>query len=259
MIDRLARNISFFAPAAVLSAWGTVMLHTVASGHINRLLSPMFRVYVLIGGIVLLLLSAAYVLLYRAAPNPAPAFAPTGRLRQGLRWLVLLVPVIAASVLSPAALSNTTLLNRANLDSTAGVAAMPSMSDATDKSVKDALSADPNQPVPVEVTDLITLGRSPDQMKSFAGRTVRSVGLIVSQPGRSPKLLRWIMWCCAADAQPASVELSGSNLAGPFKDDQWYEITGTAQFPSTLGQVVPRIDVATIKPTVEPDEPYLSP
>ena len=70
--------------------------------------------------------------------------------------------------------------------------------------------------------------------------------------------MRWIMWCCAADAQPASVQLSG-NLAGTFKEDQWYEITGKAQFPSTLGQVTPRIEVESIKPTVEPDEPYLSP
>ena len=44
----LARQIAFFAPAAVLSAWATVMFHTVATGRINELLSPMFRNYVII-------------------------------------------------------------------------------------------------------------------------------------------------------------------------------------------------------------------
>jgi uncharacterized repeat protein (TIGR03943 family) len=254
-MDRIARQISFFAPAAVMSAWATVMLHTIATGHINRLLSPMFRNYVLTAAILLLVLSALYVLLYQPDSETTPAIAPTGRLRQLGRWLVLLVPVIAASILSPSALSSTTLTNRS---SSAGVAPMPSWNAASQKSAQEALAADPNQPVPVEVTDLITLSRSPDQMKAFEGRKVRTVGLLVNQAGNAPKLVRWIMWCCAADAQPASVELGG-NTSGDWKDSQWLEVVGTAQFPSTLGHAVPRIDVESIKPTQEPDEPYLSP
>ena len=251
-----ARQISFFAPAAVMSAWATVMLHTIATGHINRLLSPMFRNYVLTAAILLFVLSALYVLLYQPDSETAPALAPTGRLRQLGRWLVLLVPVIAASILSPSALSTTTLTNRA---STAGVAPMPSWNAASQQMAKEVLAADPNQPVPVEVTDLITLSRSPDQMKAFEGRKVRTVGLFLAQPGTEPKLVRWIMWCCAADAQPASVELAG-NTSGDWKDSQWLEVVGTAQFPpSTPGHVVPRIDVESIKPTQEPDEPFLSP
>jgi uncharacterized membrane protein YcgQ (UPF0703/DUF1980 family) len=66
------------------------------------------------------------------------------------------------------------------------------------------------------------------------------------------------MWCCAADAQPAPVELDG-NTSGDWKESQWLEVVGTARFPSTPGHVVPRIDVESIKPTQEPDEPYLSP
>jgi uncharacterized repeat protein (TIGR03943 family) len=243
----IARSLSFFAPAAVLSAWGTVMLHTVATGHITRLLSPMFRSYVVIAGVLLLLFAAAYLFLYQPAENTAPALAPTGRLRQLLRWAALLVPIIAASVMSPDALSSTTMANR----STAGAIPMPSFSQTTSDDIKAAQEADPSQPVPVEVTDLITLS----QMQSFDGRLVRTVGL-----AENGKLVRWIMWCCAADAQPASVQLTGNlDAGGPLKNDAWYEVVGKAEFPSTLGQIVPRIDVQSIKPTQEPDEPYLSP
>jgi uncharacterized repeat protein (TIGR03943 family) len=255
MTDRLARQISFLAPAAVMSAWATVMLHTIATGHINRLLSPMFRNYVLIAALALLVLSALYVLLYQPTAEAAPAFAPTGRMRQLGRWFVLLIPVVAASILSPSALSSTTLNNRS---STAGAAPMPSWNAASQKSAQEALAADPNQPVPVEVTDLITLSHSPDQIKAFDGRKVRVVGLFVTTPGSAPKLVRWIMWCCAADAMPASVELSG-NTFGTWKDTQYLEVIGTAHFPSTLGHVVPQIEVDSIAPTQEPDEPYLSP
>ena len=79
MNDRLARQISFFAPAAVMSAWGTVMLHTVASGRIKDLLSPMFRNYVLTASVLLFVLSALYLFLYQTDSNSAPAlcFIPT--------------------------------------------------------------------------------------------------------------------------------------------------------------------------------------
>jgi uncharacterized repeat protein (TIGR03943 family) len=258
----IARQISFFAPAAVMSAWATVMLHTYAAGHLNRLLIPMFRNYVLVAAILLLVLSALYVLLYQPTEETAPALAPTGRppvgnLRQLGRWLVLLIPVLAASVLSPSALSSPTAIAR-GLDSTAGVTPMPSWNATSQKTAQEALAADPNQPVYVEVTDLITLSKSPAQIAAFEGRKVRTVGLFDTQPGSAPKLVRWIMWCCAADAIPASVELSG-NSSGNWKDEQWLEVVGTAHFPSTLGHVVPRIDVDAITPTQEPDEPFLSP
>jgi uncharacterized repeat protein (TIGR03943 family) len=258
MIDRLIRQISFFAPAAVMSAWATVMLYTVASGHINRLLSPMFRSYVIIAAVVLFLLSALHLFLYQPESPSTPITPVSSRLRPLGRWLVLLLPLLAASVLSPSALSSTTLTNR-SLDPTAGVTAMPSMSDKTNEEIKTAEVADPNQPAPMEVTDLITLSRSPEHMKSFVGRKVRTVGMVVNQGG-SPKLVRWIMWCCAADAQPASVELAGDiSTVGKETAPKWYEVVGTAQFPSTLGHIVPQIEIETLKPAPEPDEPYLSP
>jgi uncharacterized repeat protein (TIGR03943 family) len=251
----IARQISFFAPAAVMSAWAVVMLHTVATGHINRLLSPLFRNYVIIAAVLLVLLSVLYVLLYQPNAEPAPALAPTGRLRQLGRWIVLLMPLVAASVLSPSAHSSTMV---GNLTSTTGAIAMPSFGDESRAKAKEALDADPNQPVPVEVTDLITLSRSPDQAKAFEGRKVKTVGLFVAQPGQPPKIVRWIMWCCAADAQPAAVELTG-NTSGKWTDTQWLEVVGTARFPSDKGHSSPRIDVESISPTQEPDEPYLSP
>jgi uncharacterized repeat protein (TIGR03943 family) len=254
----IARQLSFLAPAAVMSAWATVMLHTIATGHINRLLSPMFRNYVLAAAIALLVLSALYVLLYQPTTATAPALAPTGRLRQFGRWLMLLIPVVAASILSPSALSSTTLANRSALDSTAGAIPMPTWNAESSAKAKEVLDADPNQPVPVEVTDLIALGRSEAQAKSFEGRKVRTVGLFMAGPTGAPKLVRWIMWCCAADAQPASVELSGKT-SGTWKDTQYLEVIGTAHFPEKLGHIVPQIEAESITPTQEPDEPYLSP
>lgn len=256
-MNSLARQISFLAPAAVMTAWATVMFHTVASGHINELLSPMFRNYVVIAAALLVILSVLYVLLYQPPMKTGPALAPTGGLRQFGRWLVLLVPIVAASVLSPSALSSTTLKNR-QLDASNPANQMPTYFEDNKQVAQTILDTDPNQPAPVDVTDLIRLGQEPEQMKAFEGRKVHVVGLMVAQPGAAPKLLRWIMWCCAADAQPATVELTG-NVKGNWKDTDWLEVVGKAHFPTRNGKVVPVIDVDSINTTQEPDEPYLSP
>ena len=246
MTDRFQRQLLFLAPAAIMSAWATVMLHTLLAGHINRLLSPLFRSYVGIAGSVLLVLSALYLLLYQAnAARVGSVWRPLGR------WLVLLVPLLAAAALSPAGLSSTTAHLRST--GTAGVPALPHMSDA---GARDALDTDPNLPAPMQVTDLITISHTPALLSKFDGRAVHVVGLFAS--GNPPKLMRWIMWCCAADAQPATVKLSGP-LGGPWKDQQWLDVTGIAHFPSTMGQPIPEIAVTAVKPTDEPDEPFLSP
>jgi uncharacterized repeat protein (TIGR03943 family) len=249
MIDRLQRQLMFLAPAVVMSAWGTIMLHTLIAGHINRLLNPMFRNYVGIAAIVLLVLSVLHLLLYRPNPENTP-----GLWRQLGRWLVLLVPVIAASVMSPAALSNTTAQLRSSGPN--GSAAMPSYSNASAQNAKAALDTDPNVPAPMEVPDLVTISHSPDMIRKFNGHQVHVIGLFAS--GDSPKLMRWIMWCCAADAAPSSVNLTGE-LGGPWKDQQWLDVTGTATFPATMGQVIPQINVTRVTKTDEPDEPFLSP
>ena len=249
MIDRLQRQFVFLAPAVVMSAWATVMLHTLVAGHINRLLNPMFRNYVGIAAVVLLALSIFHLLLYRPNPERMP-----WRWRQLGRWLVLLVPVIAAAVLSPAALSDATAQKRAAGPGTG--AAMPIYSQTSAQNAQAALESDPKKPSPMEVPDLVTISHSPDMIRKFSGHAVHVVGLFAA--GSPPKLMRWIMWCCAADAAPSSVTLAG-DVGGPWKDQQWLDVTGTAEFPSTMGQVVPRIDVTAVKKTDEPDEPFLSP
>lgn len=260
MISRFTRHLAFLAPAAALAAWGTVMLHTVATGRIHYLLSPLFRNYVVAAGIALLILSVLYLLFYQPGPGTTQAASMPAwpRLRATVRWFFLIMPPLAACAFSPDALSSTTLANRAGSTSMMGAAPMPTWSTAGNDNLQAALSADPNQPIPMEITDLVTVGRTPAQIKSFSDRAVRVVGLIGKNGNGSTKLVRWMMWCCAADAQPISVNLNG-NTAGTWKDGDWVEIVGAARFPSTLGNVTPQIDVTNIQATKEPDEPYLSP
>ncbi len=143
-MNTLARQLSYFAPAAVMTAWATVMLHTVASGRINELLSPMFRTYVIIAAAALLAFSVLYLLLFQPTQKTASAFAPTGTLRQLGRWLVLLLPVIAAAVCSPSAFSSTTISKR--LDPNASYQ-MPTWYDKNKRVSQAVTDSDPSQAI----------------------------------------------------------------------------------------------------------------
>jgi uncharacterized repeat protein (TIGR03943 family) len=251
-MTQLARQLTFFAPAFVMSAWAIVMLHTVASGRINELLSPMFRDYVLLAAAMLITFSVLYLLLFQ--PALAATRAASGTARQLGRWVMLLVPLVAAAVLSPSAFSSSTIAKRLGPTS---ADQMPTWFDKDKQVPQNVLAADPSQAAPLEVTDLIDLAQHPDQAKAFANRKVSCVGHLM--PGATPKLVRLIMWCCAADAVPVTVDLQG-NTIGTWKDDDWLQVIGTAQFVAGKGgHVTPVIKVDSIAPTQEPDEPYLSP
>jgi putative membrane protein len=252
----ITRQLTFFAPAAVMSAWAVVMLHTVVSGRINELLSPMFRDYVLVAAALLLTFSVLYLALFQPTLKTAPAFAPTGTIRQLSRWLLMLIPVIAAPILASGTMSGETMIKRIP---TGTSLPMPSIDDRSKDNINGALATDPSQAVPVEVTDLIWLAQHPAQMKAFANRKVSCVGQIVPGTTTALRLMRGLMWCCAADIQPVEVDLTG-NTTGKWKDDDWLEVTGTAEFPvGKDGKVTPVIKADSITPTQEPDEPYLSP
>jgi uncharacterized repeat protein (TIGR03943 family) len=256
-MNAIARQLSFFAPAAVMTAWATVMFHTVATGRINEFLSPMFRNYVIVCAALLLLFSVLYLLLFQPTMKTGPALAPTGSLRQFGRWLMLLVPVLAAAVLSPSAFSSTTIAKRLDPNSSYQ---MPTWYQSNKQVPQTVLESDSSQVAPVEVTDLITLSQHPDQAKAFENRKVSSVGhILAGANGAAPRLVRLMMWCCAADAVPVTVDLQGS-VKSTGKDDDWLQVTGTAQFVTGKdGKVAPVIHVDSVTPAPEPDEPYLSP
>jgi uncharacterized RDD family membrane protein YckC len=142
----IARQISFFAPAAVMSAWATVMLHTFETGHINRLLSPMFRDNVLVAALLLIVLSALYVLLFQPATVAAPVLEPRDELSHFGRWLVLLIPVIAAAVLLPQVPTVHYQLP------TPGITPMPTRPEEVNK-VRRAFEDNQYEPVPVSAVN----------------------------------------------------------------------------------------------------------
>lgn len=103
-------------PCLTLGVWSTVLLAFHFSGRINRLLTPDFRTYAFIAGIVLGLMALAFAIFRADASccSSAECGHSLSRLASGrmLSFLILILPITVAAMVTPATFSGTTVQNR---------------------------------------------------------------------------------------------------------------------------------------------------
>ena len=86
-------------------------------------------------------------------------------------------------------------------------------------------------------------------------------GFVMKQPDGSVYLARMVLTCCAADARPVKVALSGDVPTGIGADD-WLTVTGRYAPRSVKdtvnGETIPYLDVSDAEVARAPDEQYES-
>jgi uncharacterized repeat protein (TIGR03943 family) len=112
---------------------------------------------------------------------------------------------------------------------------------------------------PVRVSVLDYASRAVfDHGRSLADRQVTLSGFLLAQPG-GWYLTRMVITCCAADAQPIKVGLTGS-VPGGLSANEWLEVTGqyTAKVDhdGVNGETIPYLDVASTRPVAAPKQQY---
>jgi uncharacterized repeat protein (TIGR03943 family) len=98
-----------------------------------------------------------------------------------------------------------------------------------------------------------------DQGRSLAGRSVRVLGFVVLGDDGQVYLARMIVSCCAADARPIKIGLTGA-LPADLAPDVWLSVTGSYN-PKTIddpvnGATIPFLTVAAVEPAEQPANPY---
>ncbi|MFF1448258.1 TIGR03943 family putative permease subunit [Streptomyces sp. NPDC058274] len=98
-----------------------------------------------------------------------------------------------------------------------------------------------------------------DHGRSLQGRHVEITGFIALGADGSPYLVRMALNCCAADAQPVKIGLSG-HIPPVLQPDAWLSVTGTytarrAKDPVN-GGVIPYLEVSEARPVPVPRDPY---
>ncbi len=115
-----------------------------------------------------------------------------------------------------------------------------------------------SDPVPLSVVDYASRAAY-GHGSSLHGRPVRVTGFLALDRGGAPYLVRMALNCCAADAQPVKIALTGK-LPPVLRPDAWLEVTGTYR-PGLMHDPVnngpiPYLEVASARPVPTPHDPY---
>ncbi|WAU78860.1 TIGR03943 family protein [Streptomyces sp. Qhu-G9] len=98
-----------------------------------------------------------------------------------------------------------------------------------------------------------------DHGRSLDGRRIKTAGFVAVGRDGTPYLVRMALSCCAADAVPVKIGLTG-RTPPVLQPDTWLEVTGTYTAKRTKDPVnngiIPFLDVTAAKPVAAPRDPY---
>ena len=219
---------------------GGALVKITLNGTYLRYVKPAVKPWVLAAGLVAIGLAAIAIARDITAHRPADDHQHTGR----WTWLLTL-PVLAIVLIAPPALGADTVLRTGNRTA-------PTMARQRTATFPPL----PNKPViPLAMSDFIT--RSVwDASNSLNHRTVALTGFVVHE-NETTYVARLVITCCAADATPMKVALTG-HQADQLPNDQWIEATGILHPNSatTANGYTPTITVTSLTTVDPPPDPY---
>ncbi|WP_199435107.1 TIGR03943 family putative permease subunit [Qaidamihabitans albus] len=225
---------------------GGALLKIALNGDYLRYVKPSQQPWVIAGGAAMVLLGGiAVVRDVLAARRAEPAGVPGDDCHDHparSAWL-LMVPVLAVFLVAPPALgADSVARNEARAPEVTRGASFPPLP--------------PGEVVPLAVSQFVTRAGW-DAAGTLNGRTVSMTGFVV-RDGRDVLLARMVISCCAADAFPVTVRLTGEPRAAELPVDTWIEVTG--QYVPGPQQRrpghAPELAVTTLRETPAPPDPY---
>ncbi len=127
------------------------------------------------------------------------------------------------------------------------------------------LTHDASGKIEADLLDLWAAAADPGMRRNFVDQTLIVTGQLLPPPDHktnqqtnlpSFKLVRLMITCCAADAQPVSVSVFSDELPDA-PDMAWIRIEGTLDLKIEEGEYVPYIRAKDVQLTQEPKEVFL--
>ncbi|MFF9113715.1 TIGR03943 family putative permease subunit [Streptomyces sp. NPDC014805] len=231
------------AQAVVMFLVGAVTLHAGFSDLYLRYVKAGLRPLLLAAGAVLVAGAAAavwYEVKSRRGRDHR-ADAPHGHREPRVAWL-LLIPLLALILVAPPALGSFSAMRSGTaLQQPYGYPKLPA-----------------SDPVRISLVDYA--GRAVyDHGRSLGKRKVQITGFVALDAQGAPYLVRMSLNCCAADAQPVKLALTG-DIPPVLQPDTWLRVTGTYTPKQTRDPVnhrpIPYVRVTEAVPVPAPRDPY---
>jgi uncharacterized repeat protein (TIGR03943 family) len=244
-VERAENTLNRQAQAVILLLVGGAVLRTSLTDLYLRYVKQGLRPLLIVAG-VLLVLAAVMTLWYELRGKGEEHAHDDGHGHAGeprIAWLLIL-PVFALLLVAPQALGS----YAADRTGTAlqQVSDFPPLPDG--------------DPAKISVLDYASRAVF-DEGRSIGTRKVRLTGFVLNGQDGRPYLARMILTCCAADARPVKVGLSGDVPTG-LKPDTWLDVTGTYTKKSVKdainGETIPYLDVVDFQQIQAPNEQYES-
>ncbi|HEY4225827.1 MAG TPA: TIGR03943 family protein [Pseudolysinimonas sp.] len=231
-------------------------------GRLDYYVHPRYLVFtVIMAGIALVLCAARAVMILRRPAvaadhddeddDPPPATRRQAVL-SGLALVIAAAVAVGMIVFPPATLSSATALQR---DITGGG------TPAGGSSLSSAQSASNQAFAKFTVLDWSSLLAQTSDVSFYAGKPVAVDGFITPSPTDSANtfyLTRFVITCCAVDAQPVAVPVYLPDWRGTYKSDEWLEIAGGFEANQSTTSAAPIALVPSgVKKVSAPNDPYL--
>jgi uncharacterized repeat protein (TIGR03943 family) len=223
----------------LVAAFGAYLLYAFVSGRLYFYIHPVYIIPVVVTGMVLL----AVAVLGGTAPAAATERAVPTRLA-----LALLALPVAGGVFLPARPLGVSMAAQRGVD------ALPlgRIDDVPEFTVS-------TRPETYTIKDWVRAQQADPEPGHYAGKAVRVTGFVY-RDDRLPRDLfvvaRFVVQCCAVDAQPIGLPVRMAGGAVP-EPGSWVTIAGTWDVAEVRGERRAIIVPTTVAPTERPDQPYL--
>ncbi|WP_306188740.1 TIGR03943 family protein [Streptomyces sp. MK5] len=230
------------AQAAVLFLTGVVLLHAGFTGLYLRYVKAGLQPLLLLSGAVLIAAAAATVWYeWRGGTKHGGDGHAHVHREPRVSWLLLL-PLFALVLLAPPALGSYSAVRTGTaLQKPYGYENLP--------------TSDPLRLSVVDYADRAVY----DHGRFLSGRRLKITGFVALAGDGTPYLVRMALNCCAADAQPVKIALTG-RVPPVLRPDAWLEVTGTYTPRRTTDPVnngpIPYLYITAAKPVPTPRDPY---
>lgn len=249
--------------ACTLIGLGTVFLSFYGTGRIEQYLNPLFRPFVLFGGLLTLIMGVRCLM-----TRPAEHFCSAGgcdhrhanRLSMSLASFGLIcVLVLAGGTFSKDAFDQQIFVNRGSMDEDSRLSSVFASNAGSPGNSKNGIvrdqKADDN--IAVEITDLLRAETVEPLRNLLAGKNVAVVGQFVAGPTEQNfRLTRMFIWCCAADARPIHVTVEVSTPAY-VPDFQWVRVIGRPEYSIDGGHPHLLVKAYSVVPIKAPKDAML--
>ncbi len=229
------------------------------TGQLGLYIHPRYYVFTMImAGLAVVLIVGAFAAVpgsdeHDEHEHPSPFERPRRRLLTISGAVVALGVVVAAAMvllivppttLTSAAVEQRSLNGSSNTLSNAGTGVSAS-TDTSTYTVKDWAA-------------LIRQGAGADDL---AGKTATLTGFVTpdsDDPDNVFYVARFVITCCAVDAQPVGVAVYDPGWSGTYKADSWVSVVGSFEAnPSVLSTATTVIQPDSVTAVVQPAEPYV--